>query len=98
MGRIQSILLYIILYTIGSPPNLSQICSGNKICEFMLHSISWKQFAEFIAWAAVVYYLWVVVRYYRHDIVGLLTGKRVKNVPETDDQGKGDSTNKTKNI
>jgi hypothetical protein len=23
----------------------------------MLHSISWKQFIEFIAWAAVVYYL-----------------------------------------
>jgi hypothetical protein len=65
----------------------------------MLHSISWKQFIEFIARAAVIYYLWVVVRYYRRDIMAVLTGKRVeKNNTPKDDQGEGDNDNKTKSI
>jgi hypothetical protein len=54
----------------------------------MLHSISWKQFMGFIAWAAIIYYLWVGVRFYRRDIVDLLMGKR----------GKRDNDNKNKNI
>jgi hypothetical protein len=62
----------------------------------MLHSISWKQFLEFIAWAASVYYLFVGVRYYRRDIMALLTGKAARK--DTGDQGNGDNTNKTKNI
>lgn len=62
----------------------------------MLHSISWKQFAEFIAWTAVVYYLWVGVRYYRQDIVALLTGKVARK--EGDGEEKSNSDNKTKNI
>jgi hypothetical protein len=65
----------------------------------MLRSISWKQFLEFIAWAAGVYYLWVAARYYRRDIVALLTGKGVKKEnTETGDQEKSDSINKNKNI
>ena len=43
---------------------------------------------EFIAWAVGVYYLFVGMRYYRRDIVALLTGKR----------GKSDSSYKNKNI
>jgi len=77
----------------------------------MLRSISWKQFMEFIAWAAVVYYLWVGARYYRHDIVDLLTGKRAGKDGEGGEPGKnvaglsdrvtgiqGESNNKNKSI
>jgi hypothetical protein len=65
----------------------------------MLHSITWKQFIEFIAWSAAVYYLWLVVRYYRRDIVALLTGKRgEKDNTATGDQGKSDNDNKNKSI
>jgi hypothetical protein len=65
----------------------------------MLHSISWKQFLECIAWPASVYYLIIGVRYYRRDIMALLTGKAArKDNTETGDQGKSDATNKTKNI
>jgi hypothetical protein len=75
----------------------------------MLHSISWKQFMEFIAWAGVVYYLWVGVRYYRQDIVALLTGKQArKDITErgdratgdrvAGDRGESDGINKNKNI
>lgn len=46
----------------------------------MMHSISWKQFMGFIPWAAVVYYLWVGVGYFRRNIVGLPTGNRVREV------------------
>lgn len=54
---------------------------------------------EFIAWAAAVYYLWVGVRYYRRDILDLLTGKRAgKDITGTGDKGKSDSINKNKNI
>lgn len=65
----------------------------------MLHSISWKQFMLFIAWAAVIYYLWVVVRFYRQDIAALLTGKRMEkdNTPNGD-QGENHNDNKNKNI
>ena len=65
----------------------------------MLHSISWKQFMGFIAWAAAIYYLWVVVRYYRRDIVALLKGKRgAKDNTPKDDREESDNENKTKNI
>jgi len=47
----------------------------------MLRSISWKQFIEWMAWASVIYYLWVGLRFYRRDILALLTGSRVKNPP-----------------
>jgi hypothetical protein len=58
---------------------------------------------EFIAWLAVIYYLWVGMRYYRRDIMVLLTGKRVKNPSGiadgvADDQGTSDDNTKTKNI
>ena len=70
----------------------------------MLHSISWKQFLECIAWAAGIYYLIVGVRYYRQDIMALLTAKGAKkDVAGTGDRAAGDpgtsdSTDKTKNI
>ena len=65
----------------------------------MLHSITWKQFIEFITLAAGVYYLWVGVRFYRRDIVALLAGKRArKGNTETGDQEKSDGTDKTKNV
>ncbi|MGI8583221.1 MAG: response regulator transcription factor [Chitinophagaceae bacterium] len=40
----------------------------------MLHTISWQQYSIFIFLLLVVYYLYVVFKYYRIELTHLLTG------------------------
>ena len=42
----------------------------------MLSGISWKDFFECMAVLLVLYYIYVVAKYYRLEVIGLVTGKR----------------------
>jgi len=56
----------------------------------MFTSVSWQQYLVFISITAVIYYIYILLRYYRNEVINFIKG--IKNTPVPSKEKNNDKT------
>ena len=56
----------------------------------MFTSVSWQQYIVFISITAVIYYIYILLRYYRNEVINFIKG--IKNTPVPSKEKNNDKT------